>query len=262
MTSEPLALLCAGAAKGLVAAVAPAFTAESGVAIDGTYGAVGALVEKLRGGARCDAIVLTAALVARLEKEGFVVPGTTAPLGSVATAIAVAHGSARPAIADASALHATLVGATRLYFPDPERATAGIHFADVLRRLGIADVVAKLIVALRQFSQFGKCLFRRRPQLAEQAHGSQAGGRILQQFDELGNRRLGLGAHSTQGEERTLANHTVLILQPVDQRWNGECGGRAVPNILEWVRYRTGRAVGDLQQCGVCWEARHGDAVL
>jgi molybdate transport system substrate-binding protein len=142
VTSEPLALLCAGAAKGLVAAVAPAFTAETGVAIDGTYGAVGALVEKLKGGARCDAIVLTAALIACLEKEGFVVPGTTAPLGSVATAIAVAHGSPRPAIADAGALHATLAGATRLYFPDPQRATAGVHFADVLRRLGIADVVA------------------------------------------------------------------------------------------------------------------------
>ena len=143
MTTEPLALLCAGAAKGLVTTVGPAFTAETGIAIDGTYGAVGALVEKLKGGARCDAIVLTAALTVCLEKEGAVVPGTTAPLGSVATALAVAHGSPRPAIGDAGALHATLVGATRLYFPDPERATAGIHFVDVLRRLGIADIVAK-----------------------------------------------------------------------------------------------------------------------
>jgi molybdate transport system substrate-binding protein len=135
--------MCAGAAKGLVAAVGPAFTAETGLAIDGTYSAVGALVEKLKGGARCDAIVLTAALIACLEKEGFVVPGTTAPLGSVATAIAVAHGSPRPSISDAGALHMTLVGATRLYFPDPERATAGIHLVDVLGRLGIADIVAK-----------------------------------------------------------------------------------------------------------------------
>jgi molybdate transport system substrate-binding protein len=142
VTTGPLALLCAGAAKGLVAAVGPAFTTETGVAIDGTYGAVGALVEKLKGGARCDAIVLTAALITCLEKEGFVVPGTTAPLGSAATAIAVARGSPRPAIGDAGALHATLVGATRLYFPDPERATAGIHFKDVLRRLGIADMVS------------------------------------------------------------------------------------------------------------------------
>ncbi|HYQ99545.1 MAG TPA: substrate-binding domain-containing protein, partial [Casimicrobiaceae bacterium] len=63
-------LLCAGAARGLLAAIGPAFTAESGVAIDATFGAVGALVEKLEAGAPCDAIVLTAALIERLEKEG------------------------------------------------------------------------------------------------------------------------------------------------------------------------------------------------
>jgi len=142
VTPEPLALLCAGAAKGLVAAIAPAFTAETGVAIDGTYGAVGALREKLKGGARCDAIVLSAAMIACLEKEGFVAPGRSMPVGSVATAIAVAKGAPRPAIGDGDALRATLLGATRLYFPDPERATAGIHFKDVLRRLGVADAVA------------------------------------------------------------------------------------------------------------------------
>jgi molybdate transport system substrate-binding protein len=137
----PLALLCAGAAKGLIAAVGPAFTAETDIAIEGAFGAVGALVEKLVRGA-CDAIVLTAALIARLEKAGFVVPGSAAPLGSVPTAIAVVTGAPRPAIGDAASLRAALIGATRLVFPDPERATAGIHFAGVLRRLGIADLVA------------------------------------------------------------------------------------------------------------------------
>ena len=37
---------------------------------------------------------------------------------------------------------ASLAGAPRLFFPDPERSTAGIHFVDVLRRLGIRDEVA------------------------------------------------------------------------------------------------------------------------
>jgi len=138
----PLALLCAGAAKGLIAAVGPAFTADTGIAIEGTFGAVGMLVEKLVRGAPCDAIVLTAALIVRLEKEGFVLPGSAAPLGSVPTAIAVAAGAPPPAIGDAASLRAALIGATRLVFPDPERATAGIHFAGVLRRLGIADLVA------------------------------------------------------------------------------------------------------------------------
>jgi len=47
-----------------------------------------------------------------------------------------------PDIHDAAALRATLAGASQLLFPDPQRATAGIHFVDVLRRLGIHDDVA------------------------------------------------------------------------------------------------------------------------
>jgi molybdate transport system substrate-binding protein len=137
-----LALLCAGAAKGLVTALAPAFARETGVEIDATFGAVGALVEKLDAGARCDAIVLTAALIARLGREGRVVAGSAAPLGSVPTAIAVRAGAPHPDVRDAETLRATLLRATRLFFPDPERATAGIHFAGVLRRLGIDGEVA------------------------------------------------------------------------------------------------------------------------
>ena len=137
-----LALLCAGAAKGLVAALESAVTPVTGEAIDGTFGAVGALREKLVAGERCDVIVLTATLIDTLEKEGRLVPGSTAPLGTVRTGIAVRAGEPLPDIHDAAALRATLAGASQLLFPDPQRATAGIHFVDVLRRLGIHDDVA------------------------------------------------------------------------------------------------------------------------
>ena len=137
-----IALLCAGAAKGLVARVVPAFTAETGFAVDGTFDAVGALVERLEGGVRCDVIVLSAALIARMEKEGRVVPGSAAQLGSVATAVAVPAGAPHPAIGDADSLRASLAGCSQLHFPDPERATAGIHFASVLRKLGLEAELA------------------------------------------------------------------------------------------------------------------------
>ncbi len=68
--------------------------------------------------------------------------GTDAPLGRVRTGIAVRAGESLPAITDGDALRATLVNASGLYFPDPELATAGIHFMKVLRELGIHDAVA------------------------------------------------------------------------------------------------------------------------
>ncbi len=110
--------------------------------VRGTFGAVGAMRDKLVGGAPCDAIILTAPLIALLEAAGHVRPGTAAPLGRVRTGIAVRAGEPLPAIADGPALRATLLAAAGLYFPDPELATAGIHFVKVLRELGIHDAVA------------------------------------------------------------------------------------------------------------------------
>ena len=140
--SESVALLCAGAAKGLVLALEPAFAAATGAGIDATFGAVGALREKLDAGAPCDAIVLTAALIATLENDGRVVPGSAVALGGVRTGIAVRAGEPLPSIRDGKSLRATLAGAARIFVPDPQRATAGIHFVGVLRRLGIYDDVA------------------------------------------------------------------------------------------------------------------------
>jgi molybdate transport system substrate-binding protein len=94
------------------------------------------------------------------EHDGRVVPGSAAPLGTVRTGIAVGAGEPVPDIHDAASLRATLVNASRLLFPDPQRATAGIHFVDVLRRLGIRDAVAARIAtfpngaaAMRELAQ-------------------------------------------------------------------------------------------------------------
>ena len=58
------------------------------------------------------------------------------------TGIAVRAGEALPDIATPDALKASLLAASAIYFPDPQRATAGIHFASVLDKLGIRDAVA------------------------------------------------------------------------------------------------------------------------
>jgi molybdate transport system substrate-binding protein len=137
-----LILLSGGAANGLVAALGSRFKQETGADIDGTFGAVGAMRDKLIGGARADMLILTSALIAELAKAGHVVAGSAADLGAVATGVAVRSGDPAPAVGDADALRAALRAADGIYFPDPGLATAGIHFAKVLERLGIAEEVA------------------------------------------------------------------------------------------------------------------------
>ena len=137
-----LALLCAGAIKGLVLAIEPGFSAAAGTAISAQFGAVGAMREALRQGAACDVLVLTEALLVALEASGEVLPASRVPVGRVRTGIAVACGAPMPAIRDAASLRATLLSASALYFPDAERSTAGAHVAHVLRRLGIDEALA------------------------------------------------------------------------------------------------------------------------
>ena len=136
-----LELLSAGAAKGVVAALEPAFAAESGVTLHAAFGAVGAMREAFDRDSRCDVIVLTEAMIGALANEGCVRRDTIAALGRVRTGIAVADGEPFPAIADAALLRASLRAASAIYFPDPERATAGIHFVNVLRTLDVYDEV-------------------------------------------------------------------------------------------------------------------------
>jgi molybdate transport system substrate-binding protein len=137
-----LRILSAGAAQGLVEALRAPFRAASGAEIDATFGAVGALLEKLRTGERCDVVILTAVMIADLEKSAQLARGTGAPLGRVRTGVAVRAGEPLPRIADRAELAATLLAATTVFVPDTIRSTAGIHIADVLDRLGIADEVA------------------------------------------------------------------------------------------------------------------------
>jgi molybdate transport system substrate-binding protein len=134
-----LHVLSAGAAKGLVVALAPALQTATGATLRAQFGAVGAIRNKWLAGAPCDVIIVTAAMQDVLAHEGRVVPASVALVGRVRTGIAVRAGEMRPDIADRDALRRSLDHATGLYVPDPERSTAGGHFLKVLRALGIHD---------------------------------------------------------------------------------------------------------------------------
>jgi molybdate transport system substrate-binding protein len=137
MMDKVLQLLSGGAAQGLVGQLAPRFSQSHGLEVRGTFGAVGAMRDKLLAGEACDILILTQSLVEQLAQDGHVDAGSITPLGVVKTGIAVKIGEATPNIDGAAELKAALLRAPAIYFPDPEKATAGIHFMKVLRALGI-----------------------------------------------------------------------------------------------------------------------------
>ena len=137
-----LILLSGGAAEGLVRRLRHEFQISTRCMIAGTFGAVGAMREKLLAGAPADLILLTSPLIGELTRTGHVRPGSAVDIGVVHTGLAVRSGKPIPPIGDAQALRSALLAADAIHFPDPKLATAGIHFAKVLAGLGLADKLA------------------------------------------------------------------------------------------------------------------------
>ena len=136
---DPLHILSAGAAQGLVTRLAPKFFEETGVALRTTFGAVGAIREKLAAGERCDVLILTDALIKQLATGRHASAGTSAALGRVQTGIGVRMRDALPSIDSQAALEQSLRMATDVFVPDLRRSTAGVHFARVLQQLAILE---------------------------------------------------------------------------------------------------------------------------
>jgi molybdate transport system substrate-binding protein len=137
-----LNILSGGAANGLVRSLAEKFKAMTGLDIEGEYGAVGAMADKLRTGTPADIVILTAALIGKLEKENLVTSTSIADIGMVETALAVRTRDPKVAAPNAAMLREVFMAADAIFVPDTKVSTAGLHVAKVLQQLGIAEEVA------------------------------------------------------------------------------------------------------------------------
>ena len=134
---DTLHVLSGGAAQGLVAQLQEQFTARHGCKIESTFGPVGLMREKLLAGEPCDVMILTGEQISQLASKGQMRADSARALGRVKTGVAVKASAPLPPVETSKALEALLRKAEGIYFPDPQKATAGIHFMKVLRTLGL-----------------------------------------------------------------------------------------------------------------------------
>src|SRR3981081_2603680 len=106
-----LHILSGGAAQGLVASLATRFKELTGLGIAGEFGAVGAMADKLRSGTQADIVVLTAAIIADLDRENLVVGASISDIGLVETAVAVRAGDPQVTANDSAAMREGWAGA-------------------------------------------------------------------------------------------------------------------------------------------------------
>lgn len=135
-----LNLIAAGASRGLVTALQPRFTTQTGAELSAVFVAAGAVQERFLAGEPCDVVILTATRLDQLGARGLL-NGAVRPIGVARTGIAVPEGHTVPNVASTTGLRDALLASRGVYVPDPQISTAGIHFMRVLRELGIEQQV-------------------------------------------------------------------------------------------------------------------------
>jgi molybdate transport system substrate-binding protein len=134
-----LRILSGGAAQSLVRGLQARFEAEAGAGVEATFGAVGAMKDKLLAGEACDLLILSDTLIRALAADGHADASTARPLGIAKTGVALKSGAPARQVDSPEALRTLLSQAAEIYFPDPAKATAGIHFLKVLTQLGLVE---------------------------------------------------------------------------------------------------------------------------
>ena len=117
------------------------FEAQSGLTLEYSFGAVGALRDKVLAGELADVAVVTPAIITTLEAEQRVRAGSRVDLGQIGGGIAVRVGDPLPPIDTPAALAKSLLDADEVYYADPAVATAGAALMKVVDTLGIGDQV-------------------------------------------------------------------------------------------------------------------------
>jgi molybdate transport system substrate-binding protein len=127
------------ALKGVLVEIADAFYARTGLAFTATYRSTNMSLKLIAEGTVADMTIVTREAVEALVRDGVIVAGSTADLAQSGVGIAVKAGAPKPDIGTVDALRRTLLDARSIAFS--RHGASGIHFADVIARLGIADEV-------------------------------------------------------------------------------------------------------------------------
>jgi molybdate transport system substrate-binding protein len=129
------------ALRAVLLEIADDFRAMTALSFTATYQSTNAVLKLIADGATADMTIITREAVGALVRDGIIVDGSTADLAQSAVGLAVRAGAPKPDIATVAALRRTLVDTKSIAFT--RLGASGVHFAQVIERLGIADDVRR-----------------------------------------------------------------------------------------------------------------------
>jgi molybdate transport system substrate-binding protein len=141
ITAGSIDVLSTLALRGVLVEIAEEFRVRTGLSFAATYKSTNMALNLIAQGATADMTIITREAVDRLVREGMIIAGSTADLAQSGVGIAVRADAPKPDISTVAAFRRTLLATKSIAFS--RLGASGIHFAEVIERLGIADEVRR-----------------------------------------------------------------------------------------------------------------------
>jgi molybdate transport system substrate-binding protein len=152
------------ALRGVLVETETAFRARTGLAIEARYKSTNAQLIAIAEGATADVAIITRQAIDQLAGEGKIVAGSAKDVAQSGIGLAVPAGAPKPDISTVEALKRTILSAKSIAFS--RLGASGIHFAEVIERLGIADEIRRK--AIISDAYMGEIVARGEAELAVQ----------------------------------------------------------------------------------------------
>ena len=137
-----LKVMCARSMHLAAGALAAGFTRDSGHPVEFDFGTVGALQAKIDAGEAADVLILSRAMIDKLERTGALLPGSRADVARTFIAVCVRAGAPLPDIASPEAFKRTLQDARAVAMSDPAvGGSAAVYVPVVFEKLGLAGTM-------------------------------------------------------------------------------------------------------------------------
>src|SRR5262245_51983012 len=143
-------VISANGLRAVLADIAPAFERASGHRLAVTITETGEIRERILSGARYDVIALPQTTVDALARLGPIDPNSIVPVIRVSFGLAVRTVVPKPDVSSADGLKRALLAAQSVLITDPATGgISGVHFMNVLERLGIVEELKPKLVLSR-----------------------------------------------------------------------------------------------------------------
>jgi molybdate transport system substrate-binding protein len=134
-------LMCSNSMRGVMDELLPRFERERGMRVEASYDPAKRMQARIRQGEKADVAIIGSGVIEELAREGVIVPHTCVVLARSSVGMAVRPGAAKPDISTVDAFKNAVLNATSIAYTID--GASGMHFAELIERLGIADAVKR-----------------------------------------------------------------------------------------------------------------------